>query len=110
MSVQLRTVKQIYDDLRDEYYTWIVQHLKTQEDTSYTQWLEDEVIAARADFRSFLMTTAQVEKAFGLAEGTAKKAAQRGNIQAEKIGHDWLILRSEAMKRWGKSGTTRDWG
>lgn len=48
-----------------------------------------------------LMTTAEVERRYGLAPGTAKKAAQRGTIPAEKRGHDWLILRMDAEQRWG---------
>lgn len=59
---------------------------------------------------SQLMTTAEVERAYGLAAGTANKAAQRGSIPAEKRGHDWWILRSDAEKQWGdQNGARTDW-
>lgn len=48
-----------------------------------------------------VMTTTEVEKEFGLAEGSAKKAAQRGQIAARKAGDAWLIRRSDASKVWG---------
>lgn len=66
---------------------------------SYVEWLEAEVIDLRMLRR--VMTTAQVEHEFRLAPGSAKKAAQRGSIPAQKHGHDWLILRDDAEREWG---------
>lgn len=48
-----------------------------------------------------VMTTNEVEDEFGLAEGSAKKAAQRGQIAARKAGGVWLIRRNDAVKEWG---------
>ncbi|MCK6581409.1 MAG: hypothetical protein L6Q98_25235 [Anaerolineae bacterium] len=48
-----------------------------------------------------VMSTSEVEKYFGLAEGTAKKAAQRRQISARKSGGTWLIRRDDAQVRWG---------
>lgn len=55
------------------------------------------------DPMSEIMTTVEVERQYGLAEGTANKAAQRGSIPAEKRGHDWWIKRTDAEKRWGNN-------
>lgn len=49
-----------------------------------------------------VLTTAEAEAEFDLAEGTAKKAAQRGTIPARKAGGVWLIERAAAMRHWGK--------
>lgn len=50
---------------------------------------------------SQVMTTLEVERTYGLAVGSAKKAAQKGRVPAEKRGHDWLIKRTDAEAEWG---------
>lgn len=93
--------KSLADQVRDlkEEYQRFVAALPHNDPLTYEMWLEDMVLELRSLRR--VMTTAQVEYEFRLAVGSAKKAAQRGTIPAQKRGHDWLILRDDAMKRWG---------
>lgn len=48
-----------------------------------------------------VVTTTEAEARFGLAEGSAKKAAQRGQIAARKTGKVWLLRSSDAARMWG---------
>lgn len=60
------------------------------------------VISAPGDRLHLVMTTREAEDEFGLATGTAKKAAQRGDVPARKSGGTWLIRRVDAEARWDK--------
>lgn len=89
------------DDLKGEYQRYLAglpSHAAT-DPLPYEWWLEIKVIDLRG-LRRF-MTTAQIEYEFCLAPGSAKRAAQRGTIPAQKPGHDWLIVREDAMRVWG---------
>jgi len=46
------------------------------------------------------MTTGEVEALFGLADGTAKKACQRGQLPCRKAKGAWLIRYEDAAARW----------
>lgn len=58
---------------------------------------EIEVIIALAE----VMTAAEVQKEFGLAEATVRQAINRGTLTARKSGETWLVLRKDAEARWG---------
>lgn len=49
-----------------------------------------------------VMTAAEVQKEFGLAEATVRQAIYRGTLPARKSGETWLVLRKDAEARWGK--------
>jgi hypothetical protein len=93
--------KSLGDQMRGlkEEYQRFVAGLSHNDPISYEEWLELEVLHQRRHRR--LMTTAQVELEFHLARGSAKKAAQRGTLPAQKAGHDWIILREDAQREWG---------
>lgn len=48
-----------------------------------------------------VLTTAEAERRFGLAVGSAKKAVQRGQVYGERRGHDLLLRRFDAQREWG---------
>lgn len=71
---------------------------------TYEGWEANQELWERVmlpNLHDALLTTAQVEAEFHLAKGSAKKAAQRGYIPAEKHGALWLIRRRSAAIYWG---------
>lgn len=47
-----------------------------------------------------VMTAAEAAEEFGLTESSVRKAIERDTIPARKSAGTWLILRSDAEKRW----------
>lgn len=50
-----------------------------------------------------VMTASEVDAEFELSAGTAKLAANRGTIATRKSAGIWLMLRSDATKKWAKT-------
>lgn len=101
----MSSLKENLDAIKEEYRIFC-KGLDHETPISYETWLETELLYARSGSHKFLMTTAEVEKEFGLAVGTAKKAVQRGKLRAEKRGHNWMITRDDAIAYWKNHANT----
>lgn len=68
------------------------------------QWdaLKDEIEPDTENIISAVLTAAEAAELYGLAEDTVRKTISRGQIPARKSGGTWLLLHSDAEKRWGK--------
>jgi len=63
-------------------------------------------VAASHDPLWDTLTTAEAEALCGLAEGTVKKACQRGDIPCRKSGGAWLVTFEDVAARWPIKSTT----
>lgn len=60
-----------------------------------------ELVALGLVIHEAWMTSKEVEREFHLMPGTARQAARRGYVEAEKRGHDWMFKRSHVEAYWG---------
>lgn len=61
---------------------------------------DGQPVAASHDPLWDTLTTAEAEALCGLAEGTVKKACQRGDIPCRKSGGAWLVAFEDVAARW----------